>query len=301
MPFMRWRKRNNPLLIFGPSSDIKNTSRIKREAKEIVMSQVNSSKRFKVDKLIRDKLPDIMRGKGIVVHERMMEQEEFIARLKEKLIEEAKEANDTQTKNELAEELSDILEVVYTLAQASGLSLEEIEKIRQNKREFKGGFDSRIYNPFIDIPEGNPAIDYYLSKAHQYPQVNHQQASCIFCQIAHREREAEIYAEFKHCFVIKDQFPVSKGHLLFIPYEHTSNWFTASEEIQTDIMHALTQMKAKLDAEYKPDGYNIGANCGAFAGQTVMHLHLHLIPRYEGDMEDPRGGVRGVIPSKQKY
>lgn len=126
-------------------------------------------------------------------------------------------------------------------------------------------------------------------------------SGCIFCQIAQKERNAEIVAEFKYCYVLKDAFPVSNGHILIIPYEHTENWFSAEEEVQIDIMHALNVMKTKLDAEYNPDGYNIGANCGKTAGQTVMHLHVHLIPRYKGDMEDPRGGIRGVIPSKQKY
>lgn len=135
----------------------------------------------------------------------------------------------------------------------------------------------------------------------QVTQQNAGSAPCLFCQIARNEKEAQIVAKFKHCFVMKDRFPVSPGHLLFIPYEHTENWFTASKAVQLDIMEALDQMKSQLDAEYKPDGYNIGANCGNVAGQTVMHLHLHLIPRYAGDMEDPRGGVRGVIPSKQKY
>lgn len=124
---------------------------------------------------------------------------------------------------------------------------------------------------------------------------------CLFCQIGKKETNVEIVAEFEHCYVIKDKFPVSKGHCLIIPYVHTDNWFTASQEIQQDIMQALSHMKAKLDAEYHPDGYNIGANCGETAGQTVMHLHVHLIPRYQGDMADPRGGVRGVIPSKQNY
>lgn len=124
---------------------------------------------------------------------------------------------------------------------------------------------------------------------------------CIFCQIARKEKKAEIVAEFKHCYVKKDDFPVSKGHLLIIPYEHTENWFSAKEEVRMDIMSAIDLMKTKLDKEYNPDGYNFGANCGKAAGQTVMHLHVHLIPRYKGDMEDPRGGVRGVIPSKQKY
>lgn len=67
------------------------------------------------------------------------------------------------------------------------------------------------------------------------------------------------------------------------------------------MMRALHLLKNRLDLEYSPHGYNIGANCGEVAGQSVMHLHLHLIPRYQGDMEDPKGGVRGVIPSKQKY
>jgi diadenosine tetraphosphate (Ap4A) HIT family hydrolase len=126
-------------------------------------------------------------------------------------------------------------------------------------------------------------------------------SSCVFCKIACLEQKADIVAKFKHCYAMKDAYPVSKGHILIIPYEHTENWFTAKEEVRLDIMQALDTMKKALDIEYSPGGYNIGANCGEIAGQTVMHLHVHLIPRYKGDMEDPRGGVRGVIPSKQKY
>ena len=101
--------------------------------------------------------------------------------------------------------------------------------------------------------------------------------------------------------MIKDQFPVSNGHILIIPHAHTDNWFTAKEEVRLEIMKVLHLMKKQLDLEYNPQGYNIGANCGEVAGQSVIHLHLHLIPRYQGDMENPKGGVRGVIPSKQKY
>lgn len=132
-------------------------------------------------------------------------------------------------------------------------------------------------------------------------EINHLHKDCIFCQIAAGKKEVEHIAKFQHCYIIKDQFPVSPGHLLIIPYEHTENWFTAKEEVRLDIMKALSVAKELIDKEYSPQGYNIGANCGEIAGQTVMHLHVHLIPRYVGDMEDPRGGVRGVIPSKQKY
>jgi diadenosine tetraphosphate (Ap4A) HIT family hydrolase len=124
---------------------------------------------------------------------------------------------------------------------------------------------------------------------------------CVFCQIANQEKEAEILARFKHCYVIKDQFPVSEGHVLIIPYQHTETWFTAAEEVRLEIMQAIQELKTLLDAEYQPGGYNIGINCGRPAGQTVMHLHVHLIPRYQGDVSKPEGGVRGVIPSKQKY
>lgn len=128
-----------------------------------------------------------------------------------------------------------------------------------------------------------------------------KKTDCAFCKFVSGERKVTIVESFKHCYAIEDQYPVSRGHMLIIPYEHTENWFTASDEVRQDMMHAMQVLKEKIDAEHKPHGYNIGANCGEAAGQTVMHLHLHLIPRYIGDMENPRGGVRGVIPSKQKY
>jgi diadenosine tetraphosphate (Ap4A) HIT family hydrolase/ADP-ribose pyrophosphatase YjhB (NUDIX family) len=130
--------------------------------------------------------------------------------------------------------------------------------------------------------------------------LNMNKANCLFCQRAN-QKDLTIVSRLKHCFVIKDNFPVSPGHVLIIPNKHFDNWFEATQEVQFDIMKAISETKKNLDLEYNPDGYNIGMNCGQAAGQTVMHLHVHLIPRYKGDMVDPRGGVRGVIPSKQKY
>ena len=102
-------------------------------------------------------------------------------------------------------------------------------------------------------------------------------------------------------FVIFDGFPVSEGHCLIVPKRVYSNYFDSTPDEMTGLHQLVVDTKLFLDQKFKPDGYNIGINCGEHSGQTIPHVHIHLIPRYEGDMENPRGGVRGVIPSKQKY
>lgn len=102
-------------------------------------------------------------------------------------------------------------------------------------------------------------------------------------------------------FVIFDNFPVSEGHSLIIPKRVYSSYFDSTEEELKGFDELIFQTKDYLDKKFKPQGYNVGVNCGLVSGQTIDHVHIHLIPRYENDVEDPRGGVRGVIPSKQKY
>ena len=102
-------------------------------------------------------------------------------------------------------------------------------------------------------------------------------------------------------FAIRDGFPVSPGHTLVIPRRMTATWFEATAEEQRAIFELVEVVKGGLEAEFRPHGYNIGINVGAAAGQTVFHLHVHVIPRYTGDMADPRGGVRHVIPGKGNY
>jgi diadenosine tetraphosphate (Ap4A) HIT family hydrolase len=94
---------------------------------------------------------------------------------------------------------------------------------------------------------------------------------------------------------------VSPGHTLLIPKRHTGSFFDLSEQERWDLLALLDRAKLVLDEEFQPQGYNLGINDGAAAGQTVPHLHVHLIPRFEGDLPDPRGGVRWVIPEKAKY
>ncbi len=118
---------------------------------------------------------------------------------------------------------------------------------------------------------------------------------CFFCRTDDYCLENELAkARF-------DDFPVSPGHMVFVTKRCVPTFFDTTMQEKTALFELVEQAKKMLDEKYKPDGYNIGVNCGESAGQTVMHIHVHLIPRYKGDVENPRGGVRAVISSKQTY
>ena len=102
-------------------------------------------------------------------------------------------------------------------------------------------------------------------------------------------------------FAFRDRFPVSPGHTLIVTRRVTPDWFSATEDEQRAVLSLVAEVKRQLDEQLAPDGYNVGFNAGSAAGQTVMHLHVHVIPRFRGDMDDPRGGVRHVVPSKGNY
>jgi diadenosine tetraphosphate (Ap4A) HIT family hydrolase len=104
-----------------------------------------------------------------------------------------------------------------------------------------------------------------------------------------------------HGVVIRDAYPVSRGHTLIIPKRHVGSFFHLTDEERVALLALLSSAKGAVDAEFGPDGYNIGINDGAAAGQTIPHLHIHLIPRYSGDHSDPRGGVRWIFPDKADY
>lgn len=124
---------------------------------------------------------------------------------------------------------------------------------------------------------------------------------CVFCNIGKTIDKNRILFETSNWIAIYDGYPVSKGHTLLIPKDHYETYFDMPSSIKESMDYRIRQVKNILDEKFHPNGYNVGFNCGEAAGQTVMHFHLHIIPRYNGDMEDPRGGVRGVIPEKQKY
>jgi diadenosine tetraphosphate (Ap4A) HIT family hydrolase len=120
---------------------------------------------------------------------------------------------------------------------------------------------------------------------------------CAFCTLA----PARVIAENELAVVVRDGFPVSPGHTLIIPRRHIESFFDLAGEERTAMLTLLDSAKTELETEFHPDGYNIGINDGVAAGQTVAHLHIHLIPRYRGDRQDPRGGVRWVLPDKAQY
>lgn len=120
---------------------------------------------------------------------------------------------------------------------------------------------------------------------------------CPFCQ----PDPKIIFYEDELVTGLWDQFPISPGHALLIPKRHVETWFEASPEEQQALTQALAHAKAIIEMQHQPDGHNIGINSGKASGQTISHLHVHLIPRYEGDVPDPRGGIRHVIPTKAKY
>ncbi|MCQ6281617.1 HIT family protein [Bacillus sp. EB600] len=118
---------------------------------------------------------------------------------------------------------------------------------------------------------------------------------CVFCNIK------DIVVENDLAVAFYDKYPVNKGHLLFISKRHVEQYFDLTDQEKRAIDQLVLAGKKILDEQFQPDGYNIGINCGEAAGQTIFHVHVHLIPRYKGDMEDPRGGIRGVIPNKRMY
>jgi len=132
------------------------------------------------------------------------------------------------------------------------------------------------------------------------PEVIHKiedSAPCPFCTLP----LDRIETQNRDFIVIRDGYPISPGHTLIIPKRHISSFFDLSRTEQNSLFYLLETAKDSLDKEFQPDSYNIGINDGAEAGQTVPHLHIHLIPRYKGDQNDPRGGVRWLIPDKAKY
>ena len=124
---------------------------------------------------------------------------------------------------------------------------------------------------------------------------------CPFCNIWDKVDNSRIIYQDSTWIAVLDRYPVSIGHTLLIPKRHCATYFDLNAVESSTLGATIGVIVNILKTRYEPQGFNIGVNCGEAAGQTVMHCHIHIIPRYEGDCESPKGGVRGVIPSKQSY
>ncbi|MDE2677231.1 MAG: HIT family protein [Gemmatimonadota bacterium] len=110
-----------------------------------------------------------------------------------------------------------------------------------------------------------------------------------------------VIAESRHAVAIRDRYPVGRGHTLVLPVAHVKSLFDLDAEAQADVWRLVARVRDELRSRRNPDGFNIGVNDGRAAGQTVEHAHIHVIPRFDGDVGDPRGGVRWVLPECAAY
>lgn len=120
---------------------------------------------------------------------------------------------------------------------------------------------------------------------------------CTFCALP----ETSIIDQNELAIAVRDKFPVNPGHTLIIPKRHVASYFDLTDDEMMAIMQLIRRAKQAIDSEFGPDDYNLGVNNGPVAGQTIAHVHVHVMPRYRDDVDDPRGGVRNVIPQRAVY
>jgi diadenosine tetraphosphate (Ap4A) HIT family hydrolase len=169
------------------------------------------------------------------------------------------------------------------------------EGFRTHKIHQKPTFQTNVVLPFRSIFK-NENCEIYEYR--HFNQVEKSPSTCPFCNPS---SDTELILESALAYSILDKYPVNPGHALIIPKRHVSDYFELSFKEQSSCFFLANEVKKRLQVQFNPDGFNIGINIGEKAGQTVSHVHIHLIPRYPGDVEDPRGGVRGVIPERKLY
>jgi diadenosine tetraphosphate (Ap4A) HIT family hydrolase len=172
----------------------------------------------------------------------------------------------------------------------------QFEGFRTHKIHQKPTYQCNVVLNYQSIFKNENCEIYEYQHFNQISKIN--QLDCPFCN---PDSERELILESATAYAIFDKFPVNNGHTLIIPKKHCSDYFELSFKEQAACWYMLNKAKEVLTKQFNPDGFNIGININETAGQTVPHVHIHLIPRYKGDVKEPRGGVRGVIPEKQKY
>jgi diadenosine tetraphosphate (Ap4A) HIT family hydrolase len=202
----------------------------------------------------------------------------------------------------LPEEQMHVLMAVSELLKPGGRAYFAVRRdIRKDgfRIHFKHGvsvYQCNVKLPFQSILRNKNTEIYEYRHFNQLPHNNNN--SCPFCA---PEADHELLTESATAFALLDLFPVSEGHTLVIPKKHISDYFDLSSHNKTALWLMVDRVNMLLTKRFHPQGFNIGINNGSVAGQTIPHVHIHIIPRYQGDAKNPRGGVRNVIPGKGQY
>lgn len=170
------------------------------------------------------------------------------------------------------------------------------EGYRMHKIHQKPTYQCNVRLPFKSIFKNEYCEIYEYKLFNQIKKIEFR--DCPFCN---PDSEREIIVESATAYALFDKFPVNKGHALIIPKKHCANYFDLTFKEQSACWFILNTAREIIQSKFNPDGFNIGVNINESAGQTIPHVHIHLIPRYDGDIENPKGGIRGVIPSKKDY
>lgn len=202
----------------------------------------------------------------------------------------------------LPEEQAHVLMAVSELLNPTGRAYFAVRRdiqrdgFRTHAKHRVSVYQCQVKLPFRSILRTAHCEIYEYRHYNQLPRV--AGAMCPFCA---PEPERDLLTETATAYALLDKFPVSSGHALVIPKQHVADYFALPSRVKTACWMVVDRVKGLLDARYHPDGYNIGVNVGDAAGQTVPHVHIHVIPRYAGDVADPTGGVRNVVPGKGNY
>ena len=161
-------------------------------------------------------------------------------------------------------------------------------------------FQCNVVLPYksVFLNENCEIYEYKHFNRTNYKEKYESSKGCPFCKL---NTKVEFVCENATAVAFFDGYPVSKGHTLIIPKRHVANYFDLSDAEQHGLWQMVNHCKTILEKRFHPDGFNVGINVNEAAGQSVFHVHIHLIPRYKGDVENPKGGVRGVIKDKQWY
>jgi len=199
------------------------------------------------------------------------------------------------------DEQPEILMSISELLKESGLAYYVVrrgiryEGFRIHKVHKETTYQCIVRLPFISI-FCNDFCEIY--EYVHYNRADRENNDCPFCNPA---KGMTLLSEIASAFAVLDIFPVSPGHSLVIPKRHVADYFNLTLHEQRACWMLVNQVKKIIDREYNPEGYNIGVNIHSVAGQTIPHVHIHIIPRYKNDIEDPTGGVRNVIPGRSNY